>query len=171
MLKGSSSGIASAIGLAFALVLLTNSPALSGDAGTALNEGDAAKRQGKPEAAIQYYTEAIASGELSELDLIRAHTGRGEALGNLGQQDAAIGDYTAAIEISLGESNSYNNRGVAYKRFGRYAEALKDFNTAISLDPGNAIVYLNRGGTYLEKKQFAEALADLDTALGLEPED
>lgn len=52
---------------------------------------------------------------------------RGVAYVQVGQFDAAIADYTAAIAQNPGGVFGYNNRGIAYRAKGDYCAALADF--------------------------------------------
>ena len=59
---------------------------------------------------------------------------RGTARYGKGDLDAAIADFTKAIEFNPQVAMSYANRGMAKLEQGKYAEAQQDFDTAIKLD-------------------------------------
>jgi tetratricopeptide (TPR) repeat protein len=63
----------------------------------------------------------------------------------LGLPEAAIADYTAALEVEPRNSYALYNRGITRDRMGDYAGAVEDFSGAIALDPCNADFYHNRG--------------------------
>lgn len=49
--------------------------------------------------------------------------------------DAAISDYTQAIELDKNFAVPYYNRGQIHYRMGRYEEAVKDLRQALRIDP------------------------------------
>ncbi|XP_027050650.1 tetratricopeptide repeat protein 32-like [Pocillopora damicornis] len=49
--------------------------------------------------------------------------------------DAAIYDYTQAIELDKNFAVPYYNRGQIHYRMGRYEEAVKDLRQALRIDP------------------------------------
>ena len=79
---------------------------------------------------------------------------RGIAHGELGNYDAAIADYTKAIEISPNLSQAYNNRGNAYDDLKNYDAAISDFTKAIEINPNLSVAYGNRE---LARKKKREA--------------
>jgi tetratricopeptide (TPR) repeat protein len=60
---------------------------------------------------------------------------RGAAYFNLGQLEAAVADFTAAIERNPKESSLYEFRGKALQALGKHTEAEADFEKAELLSP------------------------------------
>ena len=61
-----------------------------------------------------------------------------------GDVDAAIRDFTKAIEYQSDYDNPFNNRGLAYRMAGNYEAALKDFEQSIRINPESANPYGNQ---------------------------
>src|SRR5215217_8048376 len=84
-----------------------------------------------------------------------------------GAMDAAIAEYTLAIENNPKDARIYNERGGAYLALKKFAEAANDFSKAIELVPKDYAGYSNRGAALSEQNQLDAALADLNKALEL----
>ena len=65
-----------------------------------------------------------------------AFAGRGTVSMSRNRLDAAIADFTRAIELNSQLSNAYMNRGLALVMQGNEAAAQKDFERALEIDPG-----------------------------------
>lgn len=63
----------------------------------------------------------------------------------VGEYEAALADYSAAIAVEPGNCYALYNRGITHDRLGAYAAAVKDFSAALALDSTNADFYHNRG--------------------------
>ena len=125
---------------------------------------DAAKtnkeRQKLCEDAIAHYTKAI---DLKP-DLTQAYNHRGLAYADIDDFDAAIEDYSKAIDLESGNAAVYyNNRGLTYLNKGDFDAAIEDLKTAINLIDF-AGFYYNRGQVWLHLKAWEQAKADLTTA-------
>lgn len=96
-----------------------------------------------------------------------AYMGRGLILDTTGSQDAAIADYTRAIELNPEYLDAYNNRGSIYASQEKYEEALADFNSTIALDPIYDLGYHNRGTVYFQSGNVDEAIRDFNRAIEL----
>ena len=70
--------------------------------------------------------------------------GRGFIHFRKSNQEAAIADFSKAIELKPADPVAWNNRG--YNRFaiGQHAEALADYDEAIRLEPKYALALQNR---------------------------
>lgn len=77
------------------------------------------------------------------------------------QFDAAITEYSKAIELDPEYAVAYNNRGRAYYEQGELDSAISDFDKAIELDPELVESLVSRGLTYWNKGQRNLALSDL----------
>ena len=55
------------------------------------------------------------------------HVSRGIELAEQKQYDAAIAEFTKAIQANASDPRNYTNRGTAYRAANRFAEAIADF--------------------------------------------
>src|SRR5439155_3242112 len=104
---------------------------------------------------------------------------RGIELAKQKHFDAAVAEFTKAIEGNSKDPRGYANRGTAYRQAARtavasgdsegtstrYQTALADFSKYIELAPKDASAYIEHGETEVELKQYDQALADLNKAL------
>jgi tetratricopeptide (TPR) repeat protein len=86
-----------------------------------------------------------------------------------GKWDAAIADFTKAIELNPDDAGIYNNRGFAKQSKNDLAGALADYNQAIELKPDSAVAYANRGRIEQIGFDFKDAIADYKRAIKLDP--
>ena len=87
----------------------------------------------------------------------------------LQQYEAALADYSRAIELDPKYTQAYTNRGTTYDALQQYEVALADYGRAIELDSNFAQAYYNRGNTYKALQQFEAALVDYKRAIKLDP--
>lgn len=97
------------------------------------------------------------------------YNNRGLAFASIGEQRAAINDFSTAIEIDPGHIIAYKNRGVAYNNVGDYEEAIKDFDKAIKAQPDDAWVYVGRGDAFNSMGELESAIRDFGKAIDLNP--
>lgn len=64
---------------------------------------------------------------------------RGNLYLNGGKYDAAIADFTSAMQLDASQKWALANRGLAYVWKQRFDDAAKDLNAALARDPGNAV--------------------------------
>jgi tetratricopeptide (TPR) repeat protein len=105
--------------------------------------------------------------ETANDDPLREHMIRADAHFESGNVDAAISEYTQAVNLDPKFVDAYNNRGLAYHKKGDLDAALKDFNKAIALNPKCVDAYDSRGGIYREKGNLDAAIADFTQAITL----
>ena len=79
---------------------------------------------------------------------------RGNRYSRVGSFEAAIADYTSAIEMDSGFAEAYYNRGYSYFELGVYEEAISDFTSAIEIDSNDARYYGQRSLAYLFTDQL-----------------
>jgi tetratricopeptide (TPR) repeat protein len=89
---------------------------------------------------------------------------------DIGNYEAAIGEFDRAIASAPDMGEAYNNRGLAYFAIGETNNALADFDKAIELMPNSGGTYSNRGAVYLSLGNYDQAIADLDKAIELSPD-
>src|SRR3982074_2042224 len=63
------------------------------------------------------------------------HMAKGAELAQQKQYDAAVAEFTQAIEADPKDPRTYTNRGTAYRASGKFAEAMADFSKAIEVAP------------------------------------
>jgi tetratricopeptide (TPR) repeat protein len=146
---------------------------------------DRALRQSAPRGALTADrprpSEAVAS-ELTELWQKARHLSpallsaddrflRGNALYDAGDFEAALVEYTAALELEPDDPDTLNNRGITFRRLERYDEALADYNRALELTPNAPDTLNNRGAALAYLARYEEALADFNRSLDLRPDD
>jgi tetratricopeptide (TPR) repeat protein len=92
------------------------------------------------------------------------------------QLDAAITDFSGAIEsisnnagFISNPSEAYYFRGRAYERQLKYAEALTDYSRAIEINPQYVEAFIGVAKTYSNQGRYAEAIAAYDQAIQLQP--
>ena len=124
------------------------------------------KKYTNPEKAIEYLNNAIKL----QPDYADAYGNRGNAYGNLGQQQRAIEDYDEVIRLQPDYAYAYNNRGFAYNSLGQYKRAIEDFNEAIRLQLDDVLAYNNRGNAYDKLDQPQRAIKDYNEAIRLYPD-
>jgi len=86
-----------------------------------------------------------------------------------GDTDAAIIDYTKAIEMNPSSYTSFLGRGTSYLASDRFTLAIADLSKVIELDPQNADAYTRRGQAYEKKSDQKLAIEDYKRALQLDP--
>src|SRR5213593_2795105 len=113
------------------------------------------------------------------------HMQRGIELAQQKNFDAAVAEFTKAIEANPKDARGYANRGTAYRQAAqaaqangdsagaatRYSSALADFSKAIEVSPKDEVAYRERGMTAVMQNQFDAALPDFDKAIELKPDD
>ena len=103
----------------------------------------------------------IETGEMTD-----DYQNRGAAHYRLKNFEAAIGDYTKAIEIDPDNDYLYSNRGEAYLEAGNHAKALEDLNKAIEIEE-NEYNFATRAGIYRQTGNYDAALRDISKSITL----
>ncbi len=99
----------------------------------------------------------------------RPYNNRGLASKKEGNLDAALADFTRALELDPAYSDAYNNRGLIYKDRGEPGRAIEDYGRAISADAKFAPAYMNRGVAYKLMNDLEKAMEDYNRALAVSP--
>ena len=127
--------------------------------------GDYYKKNGAPEKALGYFTEAI-NLKPGKYD----HWGdRGTTHFNMGNYEAAIQDFQKSLELKPDAEKVHRNMGSALGAAGRYNEALGYFNKALELEPDFGEALLDRGNLFIYLKNYNQALNDFQTYLNTDP--
>jgi tetratricopeptide (TPR) repeat protein len=117
--------------------------------------------------AIDLYSRAIESGELSQRELARVFRSRGNVRHTMGEDSEALQDYETSLRLDPDYANAWISRGVIYHLRGQFPKAVDDYDKAIELEPDNALAYANRGGALEQLGQVEDAIADFRTAYRL----
>ena len=157
----------------FALFLLLSLMACMTSSGWAggfedLEAGIAAHKNQDLDKAIQLYTRAIASGELSQKNQVIAYNNRGLIWMLKENNDRAIADYTKAIELNPNYASAYKNRGFVWMLLGNNDKVIADCTKAIELRQNYADAYFIRASGYAYKGEKNNALSDLEKAITLD---
>ena len=122
-----------------------------------------------PRTAIDLFTRAIQSKDLSPENMALTYHRRGMAFYMQGEAGRAILDYTIALwHEDLPKDfrpRTLNNRGLAYEAINHYDAALRDYGLSIRLNSNYAEPYANRGNLRRKFNQHSEAVQDYDMAL------
>ncbi len=144
-------------------------PSMQEDGSSYARAGVQAQNRGIFGKAIEFYSLAIESGDLSRRDLARVYNNRGAAYKNMEFYDLAIDDYNTAIRLKKEYARAYYNRAIAFGSMGLLDDAIKDYSTALQLKPGDASAYNNRGLAYNRAGLHRKAIADYSQAIRLAP--
>ena len=87
-----------------------------------------------------------------------------------GNLEAAIEDYTTAIELDPQYVLAYYDRGGARSEQGNLDAAIEDYTRAIELDPQFAVAYYSRGVARSHQGDLSGAIQDYTTAIELDPQ-
>jgi tetratricopeptide (TPR) repeat protein len=79
--------------------------------------------------------------------------------------EAAIKDYSGAIQLVPSDASFFTRRAEVYVGIAAYDSAIKDLSEAIRLNPKSTSTYIRRAELYRETKDLDRALGDLDKAL------
>ena len=85
----------------------------------------------------------------------------------LKEYDAAILQYTKAIEVDSKYKLAYNNRGASKSWLGKKEEAILDYKKAIEIDPDFSRAYQNMGDDYSNLKKYTDSYNAYSKAIDL----
>jgi tetratricopeptide (TPR) repeat protein len=85
-----------------------------------------------------------------------------------GDHNAAIKEFTSAIELDPKNFDAYAFRGFEYSQLDEWDKAISDYTQAIIINQRDSD-YLSRGGAYFMIEKFKEARDDFETALYINP--
>jgi len=90
----------------------------------------------------------------------QGHYTNGIALDNKSNFDAAIDEYTKAIEADPKFVKAYVNRGIDREQKTQFDAAVADFTKAIEIDPANLQAHMSRGACRLRTNDIDGAVED-----------
>jgi len=82
---------------------------------------------------------------------------------------AAVRDFSRAIELRPGFVEAIFHRGIVRVVRSRYDDAIEDFDRVIALQPDHAAAYYNRGRLRYWKGEYEAAIADFQQTRKLDP--
>ena len=94
---------------------------------------------------------------------------RADASSSKGDLDAALIDYTKAIEINGSAAGAFLGRGMAYYSKNSYALAIADYSKVIELNPQNSVAHSRRGEAYEKMGNLDLAATDYKKAVEIDP--
>jgi serine/threonine protein kinase/tetratricopeptide (TPR) repeat protein len=94
--------------------------------------------------------------------LARVHRGRALARVQLGQHQAAVGDFTLALSLEPDDLGLRLQRGRTYLACQAWQLAAQDFDAVLERDPRSAAAYQGRGAARLHLGQVREAADDAE---------
>ena len=130
--------------------------------------GDATRRDGDNQKALQYYDQALALGG----DAARLEYKRGITFDNLGQDDATEAALRRSIEIDQSDAYALNYLGYwLLEHDGDPEEALALIRAAVVAQPRNGFFMDSLGWGYYRLGQYDRAVLFLERAVSLRPVD
>jgi len=95
--------------------------------------------------------------------------GKGQALLNLQQPDAALTCIEEALALDPSVAEAYVKKGTALEKLSRLDEAIDCYDQALTLDQSITMAYLFKGGVFNRLERYGEALQCYEKALGTKP--
>lgn len=151
------------------LVAVFFSSSTFADADNLARAGFAAKDGGHYARAIQFFDEALRTGNFDNEKRGFLLYSRGVSYEGLSIRDKALVDLDAAIALIPDFPNSYIYRGLIWAYERHYDRAIEDFSRARSLSPNNPLIYNNLAGAYEKKGDLEQAIEAYNQALRLRP--
>jgi len=99
----------------------------------------------------------------------KTHFNRGSELMREGKYEAAITEFTKAIELKYRTAYAYGKRGHALYELRNYERAQADLMKAIELAPRSAHLYVFRGNNHMAMGNNEAALSDYQKAIEIAP--
>jgi tetratricopeptide (TPR) repeat protein len=122
------------------------------------------------EAKIAACTRILDSGRReSSNNRAIAYNNRGIGISAKGDNDRAIRDFDAAIQLKPNDPIIFHNRGLTYYDKGDYDRAIRDYDEAISLNPKYSAGYNARANVYFAKGEYDKAITGYEDAIRVFP--
>ena len=90
-------------------------------------------------------------------------------MGNSGDYEGAIKNFSKVIELKPNDYLSYMNRGWNKAKLGDYYAAISDYNKSIRINPNNALAFNNRGYSKVKIRDYKGAISDYNKAIEIDP--
>ncbi|RSL19134.1 tetratricopeptide repeat protein [Edaphobacter aggregans] len=95
------------------------------------------------------------------------HRALGQAFADMGNPQAAIKEYQAAIAKQPKNPDLYEALGNEYQKLSRFAEATQAYKTELQLSPDNPVALYNLGKIDVEQERAADGVAFLEKSVPL----
>jgi tetratricopeptide (TPR) repeat protein len=128
--------------------------------------GEPLLREGKPQEAAEYFTEALRA----KPDYSEALNNLGYALAKQGKYQQAEGYYHKALKIEPDLIEAHNNLAQASFYQGKLDKAVQHWLEAARLEPNNAATHINLGVVLATQGKIEKAIKHLNQALKIEPD-
>lgn len=106
---------------------------------------------------------------MSAKEQAQAAKNRGNAAFSAGDNELAVKEFTAAIELDSTDHVFWSNRSGAWGKMAKYDKALEDANKCVELKPDWGKGYVRQGYAYHMLKKYDEATAAYEKGLKVEP--
>jgi lipoprotein NlpI len=116
-------------------------------------------------------TQLIASGKFTGKELGGIYVLRGKAQALRRQYEAAVGDFSQALDIDPQATDALYNRAATYVLMVRTDLALADFAQLLKLAPGDPDTLFYRAQVYARQGKIEAAIDDLSGVLKAKPDD
>ncbi len=116
---------------------------------------------GKLDESIKAFTEAINSGEKSEV----SYLSRGVAYLRNNDKENAISDFTEVEKMNDQNVRAHFYNGIAYLTKKSLKEAISEFDRTIELNPEHGAAFFARGSAYAELGNEELATKNIKTAI------
>lgn len=93
----------------------------------------------------------------------------GNVLYDLGQLEAAVEAYRAAIALDDQLVGAFVNLGSSLDEMGKLDDAMTAYDAALKLDPDDPRTLCNMGGAYFQKRRYEKAMQFFQDALAADP--
>ncbi|MDJ0824741.1 MAG: tetratricopeptide repeat protein [Rhodobacter sp.] len=134
--------------------------------------GNAARRDGRDEAAIEWYERALTlSEEHGPPDFALPYNGWGNALNELRRHEEATQKFQQATELDPSDAYPWNGWGNSLGALGRQAEAIEKYRQATELDQDFAHPLNGWGNNLSALGRHEEAIEKYRRAAELDPSD
>lgn len=138
-----------------------NNVSVGGYAFTAL--GTALRDNGQPRAATLAFSAAL----YFIPNASRIYGARAYSEMMIKDYDAALRDYTHALELEGPNAHRYHARGNLYFQMKRYTDAIADYKAALALDPQQPDMHRALAATYIRMDDMASAAAEYEKVSNL----
>jgi lipoprotein NlpI len=116
-------------------------------------------------------TRLIGTGRFKGKQLGGLYVLRGKAQAFRRQYEAAVGDFSQALQIDPQATDALYNRAATYVLMGRTNLALADFSQLLKLAPGDPDTLFYRAQVYARQGKIEAAIDDLTGVLKTKPDD
>jgi tetratricopeptide (TPR) repeat protein len=124
------------------------------------NAGVAAAQHYDSAHAVAFLTSALTAADLPAELRAPAYLARGEEYAETGKLDAAIADFSSAIQLKPNDPDGYLARARAYFVQDAFDKAIADSTVAVQMEPKNWRYRLQRFDYYMAVPDWKDAISD-----------